>query len=946
VTSTRRAVILLERGREQHVIEGLVESAQAGRGRVAIVRGPAGAGKTALLRFAADRAHAGGLAALSAAGGELEDALPFGVASALLSRAVLGAEGPARESLLGGAAALARPLLLTGEPRDGEDVGDQMRLVHALSLVVLRLAEQRPLALVVDDLHWADEPSLRLLAYVARRAADLPVLLVAATRPEGERVTPVAAVLTAPESVLLAPRPLTAAAVAAVLSDAAGEPPDPDLVAACLEATGGNPQLLAELVRALDLRGRRDAARDAARVRAVGPEPVAWAVEATLRRLPGAARPLLRALCVLGDGAEVGLLVELAGVEEEPARVALSELQATGLVTGAQTVSLAHPLQRQALRERLSAADRGFLHREAARLLALRGEAAQACAHLLQAPCRGEAWAVQALLAGARSAQERAAPAEAARLLDRALSEPPDAEEYPGVLAAAGRAKAAAGDPDASATFAAAIAAARSPDERAELLLALAWSHQAHGRFDAAVRASAAGLEHAVRPELRVELTAMHDASLLWTPHAADGRVGLRPVRTDAPRTRADRIALADLARNELLRGEEDHRRVAELALLAWDDGALLADRGCDDPALPRVMAVLHNTDAPEALAIADLGLADARRRASPMGHATWRHLRGGVLAYMGRLPEAEADLRAAFDARADGWGALLPVTISLLALVLIERDEIAEAEAVLDASAAVTTHPRSSAMWATADASRGRLLLERGDVEGAVRTLEAAGRRWTQELGTTTPSLSSWRSDLVVACLRADRHAQALALAEEELLAARRWGAPRALGRALRVRAAVAPAERLACLEESVAVLEHTEIRLEHALSVVALGEALAAIDPARARETLRSGLDLAERCGATRLADRADEALRAAGARPRRRRMVGPGSLTDGERRVAELAAAGASNREIAEALFVTPKAVAFHLGNVYRKLGVPGRAGLAAALAGEPLREPASS
>jgi DNA-binding CsgD family transcriptional regulator len=135
------------------------------------------------------------------------------------------------------------------------------------------------------------------------------------------------------------------------------------------------------------------------------------------------------------------------------------------------------------------------------------------------------------------------------------------------------------------------------------------------------------------------------------------------------------------------------------------------------------------------------------------------------------------------------------------------------------------------------------------------------------------------------------------------------------------------------------VAVLSASQAELELARALVQQGTALRVagrrID---AREPLRRGLDLADRCGADRLVIRARDELVAAGGRPRRARLSGAAALTPSERRVAELVAGGLSNREAAEALFVTKKAVEFHLGNVYRKLGVRGREGLGSALAGD--------
>ena len=163
--------------------------------------------------------------------------------------------------------------------------------------------------------------------------------------------------------------------------------------------------------------------------------------------------------------------------------------------------------------------------------------------------------------------------------------------------------------------------------------------------------------------------------------------------------------------------------------------------------------------------------------------------------------------------------------------------------------------------------------------------------------------------------------------------------GLPRTLGVALTVRGSVERPRARFWLAQAVEVLETTPARLDLARALVQQGTALRVggrrVD---AREPLRRGLDLADRCGATALAARARGELVAAGGRPRRTRRSGADALTPSERRVAELVASGMSNREAAEALFVTKKAIEFHLGNVYRKLSVRSRAELGAALGGD--------
>ena len=182
------------------------------------------------------------------------------------------------------------------------------------------------------------------------------------------------------------------------------------------------------------------------------------------------------------------------------------------------------------------------------------------------------------------------------------------------------------------------------------------------------------------------------------------------------------------------------------------------------------------------------------------------------------------------------------------------------------------------------------------------------------------------------------DQHDEARRLAEEELELARDWGAPRALGAALTaVGLARGGAAGLVSLEEAVEVLADSPAKLEHAKARAELGAAFRRANRrADAREHLRHAVELATICGATPLVTRAETELLATGARPRRVALSGVASLTPSERRVAEMAADGPTNREIAQALFVTPKTVEVHLSSAYRKLGISSRSQLAAVLA----------
>jgi DNA-binding CsgD family transcriptional regulator len=180
-------------------------------------------------------------------------------------------------------------------------------------------------------------------------------------------------------------------------------------------------------------------------------------------------------------------------------------------------------------------------------------------------------------------------------------------------------------------------------------------------------------------------------------------------------------------------------------------------------------------------------------------------------------------------------------------------------------------------------------------------------------------------------------RHDDAITAARDNLELARQWGAPGTLARALRVLGTLEHADGVGHLREAATAAAGSPARLEHAKALAALGSSLRRARQERdARVPLREAIDLAERCEARRLLEHARAELHAAGGRARSNALKGIDALTASERRIAALAANGHSNREIAQALFITPKTVEMHLGNAYRKLEIASRRQLAAALA----------
>jgi predicted ATPase len=359
---------LLERERELERIGVALGDAVAGVGGVLLVEGPAGIGKTALGRVAGGEARSRGMRVLRAAGSQLEQEFPYGVARQLVDP-VLRAVGPAdRGRLLEGAGAAVAALHLAADGTQGAS-GSEFATLHGLYWLVANLSDEGPLLLVVDDAHWADRASLRFLAFLAPRLVELPVLLLICARPEEwEPETLVAMTASGAAVRPLIPSPLSPAGCAVLVRARFGGLVDEAFCAACHAATGGNPFLLCAL---LDELGDRASSRAASAedVLAMGPRVVTRAIVARLGRLSAAARPLAAALSVLGDGASVEELGALARLPGDEVRRAADELADVSVLAQGAGLRFAHPIVRNAVYGDLARAERDRLHRQAAGIL-------------------------------------------------------------------------------------------------------------------------------------------------------------------------------------------------------------------------------------------------------------------------------------------------------------------------------------------------------------------------------------------------------------------------------------------------------------------------------------------------------------------------------------------------------------------------------------------------
>jgi len=307
-----------------------------------------------------------------------------------------------------------------------------------------------------------------------------------------------------------------------------------------------------------------------------------------------------------------------------------------------------------------------------------------------------------------------------------------------------------------------------------------------------------------------------------------------------------------------------------------------------------------------------------------------WR--RGDVV---GAETDAEAAVAAlAFSDPGAAIVALRAAAARFLVLAALERDDVdAAAAAVARFDADCPDAPELIAVTRLRQV-RAAVALAREDAPLARRDAFELGEQ-VRAARIDTPSVP-WRAPAAIALQRLGEEAQARTLAGEQLALARRWGAASDLGATLRLSARVDAGNRPELLEESIALLEQAPWRLELARAFADYGAALrVARRRSDAHEPLRRAAELAEACGARALRARALEGLAALGDRPRKLMFSGADSLTASERRIAELASGGRSNRDIAQDLFVTPKTVENHLGRVYMKLAIKGRRELAAAL-----------
>jgi DNA-binding CsgD family transcriptional regulator len=936
---TPAAALMLEREAEVAALEAMLAAAHDGDGRLVVVEGTAGIGKTRLLAEARALAAAAAFEVLTARGGELEGQFAFGIVRQLLEAPLAGANPEMHAELLAGAAGLSASLFASAPTTaSGEGAESSFAILHGLYWLAANFASRRPTLLVVDDLHWADEPSLRWLVYLARRLEGLPLLLLVGTRPPLQADFPalVEELLADPNGVVIRPGSLGEESAAVLARIRLGAEPDPLFTSALQTGSGGIPLFLLALLDALCREEVPPTADRAAHVLELGPHAISRGIAARLARLPPESTALLRAAATLGDRTELSLAATLADIEPKTALSAASSLVRVDLLRHENPLEFTHPVVRTAVLERMSAVERTNAHRTAAAvILAAGGRPDQTATHLvLTIPDRDDFVVATLRQAAAHALAQGAAPAAAA-YLRRALAEPPRPEERARVLYELGVAELRSGAAESARHLRQAVDELEDATSSPEIVLAYSHAIEVAGQIspstvDLLRRTSVHMREVDVDLHWRIEgqmIIAAHFDPELY-PLVADE---LATPPDDSVRGGSGAgVLLAAWASEETRRGDSRARAV-DYATRALQ--SLLHDPSTRSLAINFLYPLTFAGEVEDAARGYEAAIALAQTHGDALTLAILYSSRAALRAQVGYLRGAEEDLRPIERMAFQDAAALQSYWRGYLAELLLERGELAEAQRLVERRPGVAEQGHFLNFFRV----RGLVAFHAGSPEQALTDLRAAGDR-ARSLRIENPAFAPWRSEAALALHRLGLRQEARELAHEELELSQRWGTARTIGISLRALGLVEggpTGERR--LREAVDVLAHSPARLEYARALVDLGAATRRGNSrSEARKLLRQGVELAHHCGASVLVTRANEELAATGAHPRTILLSGLDALTASERRVAQMAAEDLSNKEIAQALFVTVKTVEQHLGRVYRKLDISSRKQLGTALA----------
>jgi DNA-binding CsgD family transcriptional regulator len=930
---------LLGRETELASVGNAIERASSGEPRALGLFGEAGIGKSALLGAVRERAEAAGMLVLEGRAAEHERSVPFGLVVDALDDHVATLH-PRRVEAVGPdlAAVLPAAAAARAEPQATPAAGpaERFRYHRAVRALLELLARERPVALLLDDLHWADDASVELVLHLLRRPPRAPHLLAFALRPQDPAARLLDAARAAPAWDHVVPRPLAADAARALL---AGLPES--LRERIVGEAGGNPLFLEELRRvAHDGDGAL-------------PQTLMAAVGLEIAALPPASRALIEGAAVAGDPFDPELAAVAAGIGFADAVVPIDRLVTADLVrsTGdGRALAFRHPLVRRAVYDAAPPAWRIAAHERVAAVLAARGAGPSVLAdHVERYARQGDDDAVE-LLAAAAAAAADTAPAACARLYRSALRLLPDGdvERRARLLGPMALAEGASGRLEQARDTLDEVLGLLGPDQlrlRIRLVDAAAGIESMIGQVAEMRRRLMRELE-GVPPEeaAELELALAHseyymvdfDAMSDWAGRAA------AHARADQASIRACADALRGVS--AILGGDPRAGNAlldSALGQLAAIDDAALAGR-IEDPFLIGAGAVLAMRTG-DALVPLSRGLEIARSTRQDSMIPMLASVRSMAFHDQLRLDEALRDAETATEAaRLIALDGQVHRVVMMLALIHWLRGE--RSEAIRDARECVETAQRvePSAATATSLCNVAAIWVDE-DPERCIREMVAAGGPMLERIDQ---SWATWLLGVLVrGALALGRLDDAERWAERIERRARQSGTLAALTRAASARAGVLlargdaarAAERASAAADAAdrggARLDGVQARLIAGRAQAAAGDRDAAIASfQRVAADASSG-------GAGLFVEEAGRELRRLGSRlgAGARRAAASASasaaeLTEREREIADLVAEGRSNKQVAAAIFLSEKTIEHHLSRIYAKLGVRSRVELA--------------
>ncbi|GAB1639978.1 LuxR family transcriptional regulator [Krasilnikovia sp. MM14-A1259] len=895
------------------MLEGLLASAVAGKGKAAIVTGVVGTGKTALLDTFAERAVDLNGLAITATGTRAERNLPLGVLTQLLMDAplVTAERQRAMDLLVEGAHSIVT----------GADGGAQLepQLVHALCAMLLELAQRYPLAIVVDDIDHADPASLVCLSYLARRARFVPMMTLfshAANGQPGDSLLELEALGRSPHGASVTLSTLSADGVRMMAATALPERDALRVAARWHQLSGGNPVLVGGLLADVREGGAADG------------EPVtggryAEAVVACLRRIDPCVARVAHAVAVLPGPNLHDKLLQIDGASVARA---VRMLTAAGLLHHGD---FRHPLAHAAVLTEIEPTERQELHRRAALLAYHDGATSRVVADQLVGAGQPEgSWVLPILEDAARQALREGRVDAAVRYLDFAWRACDDNRHRAKIMTTMLRASWRI-NPSTSTDYLPSLTAALHhgflrPADAMALAKALLWN----GQF---VEAKAV-FEHVntATGELdRESVTELTVARPLLRATYPRFSALLRQPPPDPPATStvaaSHRLEAANALATVLTRGPVEH--------IAGAVDRILHNSQLDEMSLDTVesalLALVYGGWTARAVPWCDLFMEEAVTRRAPSRLARLAALRGEMALRLGDLPAALRHAQFALDTMPpSSWGVAIgaPVSVLITAATAMGRHDLAREQ--LDQPVPEEMfHTRYGLPYLIArgrySSAIGQLVLAQRDF---ARCGELAGS-WQMDV----PGLAPWRVEVAETMLRLGRPQPARKLIDDQL---RRCGEhdTRVQGMAMRLLAATSEVRhRPLLLRQAADLLSGDEYELGRAL--VDLNDAYQELgEPRRAGMVARRAQALAERCESQRLFTGLSPEPGGEVEKPPPVALPGSAAvLSEAERRVAGLAADGYTNREISKKLFITISTVEQHLTRIYRKLNVSRRTDL---------------